>query len=165
MHHETKVLPVYELVVAKDGPKLQESAETPSADAPAPAPTGNVEMDKNGFPVLPPGRPGFIHSYGPGSHSHWTGRQQPISALARSLSSPNAARRQVIDKTGLTAKYDFTLEYDLHLANAPGVGTDDGPNLIIFDALQKQLGLKLVDAKAPFDFVFIDRGDKTPAEN
>jgi uncharacterized protein (TIGR03435 family) len=52
----------------------------------------------------------------------------------------------------------------MHRADLPA-GPDDGPSLIIFDALQKQLGLKLVDAKAPFDFVVIDRGDKTPAEN
>jgi uncharacterized protein (TIGR03435 family) len=164
LHHETKVLPVYELVVAKDGPKLKESAATPADDAPAPGPPGKVEMDKKGFPVLPPGRAGFISSFGPGALSHWTARQQTMLALARSLSFPTAAGRQVIDKTGLTGKYDFTLEYDMHAAGAPPAADDD-PSLIVFDALQKQLGLKLVDAKAPFDFVIVDRGDKTPAEN
>jgi uncharacterized protein (TIGR03435 family) len=121
-------------------------------------------MDKNGFPVLPPGWPGLISSYGPGPFSHWTARQQPISALARSLSFSTATGRQVIDKTGLTGKYDFTLVYDMHRTDMPG-GPDDGPSLIIFDALQKQLGLRLVDAKAPFNFVVIDRGEKTPVEN
>lgn len=166
LHRETRVLPVYELVVAKDGPKLKESLETPApgADPPPPGPPGRPEKDKNGFPVIAPGRAGFIHSYGPGWLSHWTARQQPVSALARSLSQSLAAGRQVIDKTGLTGKYDFTLEYDMHL---PGVqpSADDAPRPIIFDALQQQLGLKLVDAKAPFDFVIIDRGDKTPTEN
>jgi uncharacterized protein (TIGR03435 family) len=163
LHHETKVLPVYELVVAKDGPKLKESAATPNDDAPNPGQPGKIETDKDGFPLLPPGRPGFTSSFGPGALSHWTARQQPISALARSLSFPTAAGRQVIDKTGLTGKYDFTLVYDMRVAGAPAA--DDDPSLIVFDAVQKQLGLKLVDAKAPYDFMIIDRGNKTPAEN
>jgi uncharacterized protein (TIGR03435 family) len=169
LHHETRVLPVYELVVAKDGPKFKESvpnesAPAPGGDPPAPRPPGKPEMDKDGFPVLPPGVPGFTASHGPGALSHWTAQQQPISVLARSLSAQTAADRPVIDKTGLTGKYDFHLAYDMHL---PGMtpGPDDAPGMILFDAVQKQLGLKLVDAKAPFDFVIIDRGDKTPTEN
>ena len=163
LHHETRVLPVYELVVAKDGRKFKESAPTP-ADAPAPGPLGKQEMDKDGFPVLPPGVPGFTSRFGPGVRSHWTAQQQTMSALARSLSARTAADRPVIDKTGLTGKYDFHLSYDMQI---PGLtpGPDDAPGMILFDAVQKQLGLKLVDAKAPFDFVIIDRGDKTPTEN
>jgi uncharacterized protein (TIGR03435 family) len=162
LHHETRVLPAYELVVAKDGPKLKES--TPSADASAPGPPGNLEMDKDGFPVLPPGLPGFVARFGPGALSHWTAQQQPMSALASQLSGPNAADRPVIDKTGLTGKYDFHLSYDMHRPGAPP-DADDAPGMIVFDAVQKQLGLKLVDARAPFDFVIIDRGEKTPTAN
>jgi len=160
LHHEARVLPVYELVVARDGPKFKES--TPSANAPAPGPPGRI--DKDGFPVLPPGVPGLACKYGPGAMSHCTAQQQPMSALARSLSAQTAADRPVIDKTGLTGKYDFHLAYDMHI---PGLtpSPDDPPSMILFDAVQKQLGLKLVDAKAPFDFVIIDRGDKTPTEN
>jgi uncharacterized protein (TIGR03435 family) len=87
-----------------------------------------------------------------------------MAALARSLSRPNGAGRQVIDKTGLTGKYDFHVAYDMHQPGATP-DADDAPGMILFDAVQKQLGLKLVDAKAPFDFVIIDRGDKTPTEN
>jgi len=169
LHHATRLLPVYELVVAKDGPKFKESVPkesvlAPGADVPAPRRPGKPDNDQNGFPVLPPGVPGFTSSNGPGVLSHWTAQQQTISALARMLSAQVAAGRQVIDKTGLTGKYDFHLAYDMHL---PGMtpGPDDAPGMILFDAVQKQLGLKLVDAKAPFDFVIIDRGEKTPTEN
>lgn len=164
LHHETKVLSVYELVIAKDGPKFKESAPAPRSDSPAPGPPGKREMDQNGFPVLPLGVPGFAASYGRDGLSHWAAQQQPMSALARMLSLPTGADRPVIDKTGLTGKYDFHLSYDMH---SPGAapGPDDDPGMILFDAVQKQLGLKLVDAKAPFDFVIIDRGEKTPTEN
>jgi uncharacterized protein (TIGR03435 family) len=161
LHHETRVLPVYELVVAKDGPKFKESAPMP-ADAPAPGPRGRT--DKDGFPILPPGVPGFTSKFGPGALSHWTAQQQTMAALARSLSAQTAADRPVIDKTGLIGQYDFHLAYDMHRPGAPP-DPDDAPGMILFDAVQKQLGLKLVDAKAPFDFVIIDRGEKTPTEN
>jgi uncharacterized protein (TIGR03435 family) len=165
IRRETKSIPVYDLVVAKSGPKFRESVATPEAGAPA-GPPAPVEKDKDGFPILPPGRPGFVASYGPGQLSHWRAQRQPLEQLAKLLSTGGSggAGRQVIDKTGLTGKYDFTLVYDMHLGGAPGAA-DDSPNLIIFDAVEKQLGLKLVDGKAPFDFFVIERAERVPLEN
>jgi uncharacterized protein (TIGR03435 family) len=160
IHHEIRTLQVFDLVVAKNGPKLQESTV---GDAPAAGLPGRVEHDVDGFPLLPPGRRGFIASFGPGRLSHWTARQQTMTELARSLTQPNAAGRQVIDKTGLTGRYDFTLMYEGRFPGAPAA--DDEPALILEDALEQQLGLKLVAAKAPFDCVIIDHGDKLPAGN
>ncbi len=160
VHHETKLLPVYELVVGKNGTKLKESAEDPNAVAPGAGAPPVVDHDRDGFPVLPAGRPGLISSFGPGPHSRWRASQQRISALTRSLGFPTAAGRFVIDKTGLTGKYDFTLEYDMQ-----GGPPDDNPNLTIFDAVQQQLGLRLVDAKAPFDVVVVDRAERVPGQN
>jgi len=87
--------------------------------------------------------------------------------------SPNAfARGRIIDKTGLSGKYDFTLEYasagGLGGAQAlgQGVGVDGvsgGPTL--FEALQEQLGLKLVKTKSALDVLVIDRAEKIPVEN
>jgi len=167
IRRETKVMPVYDLVVAKGGPKLKESAQQSSAACDAAGQPNGPPMtgvDADGFPILAPCRPGFISSFGANQLSHWTARQQPVAELARRLSLPGGAGRQVIDKTGLTGKYDFTLVYDMHLGGAPGAA-DDSPSLIIFDAVEKQLGLKLVDGKAPFDFFVIERGEKVPIEN
>lgn len=68
--------------------------------------------------------------------------------------------RTVLDKTGLTGKYDFTVNYapDQDQA-APGYGQnaaqpDAGPS--IFTAVQDQLGLKLVAAKGPVEVIIID---------
>jgi uncharacterized protein (TIGR03435 family) len=65
IHHDTKMFPVYELVVAKSGPKLKESVESSGAVAP-PVNTSPVARDEEGFPLLPLGQPGIISSYGPG---------------------------------------------------------------------------------------------------
>jgi uncharacterized protein (TIGR03435 family) len=81
--------------------------------------------------------------------------------------------RPVIDQTGLTDHYDFTLnrkpgEFQFHRATAAqraaavstGADTLPGP----FTAFQEQLGLKLNTTKAPADLLVIDNVSK-PSEN
>jgi uncharacterized protein (TIGR03435 family) len=60
--------------------------------------------------------------------------------------------RPVVDKTGLTGKYDFTLEY----APAARAATDETGKPSVFTALEEQLGLKLVSSKEPIDVLVID---------
>jgi uncharacterized protein (TIGR03435 family) len=94
----------------------------------------------------------------------------PVQSLAQTLSGLVA--RAVIDKTGLTAKYDFTLQW------TPDVGTGGalidaeedkaraagltGPSL--FSAIQEQLGLRLTSQKGPIENVVIDRVER-PSDN
>lgn len=160
VHHETKQLPVYELVIGKNGAKLKESGGSPGEHAPP-----SDDRDRDGFPMLPAGSPGFASSFGPGLHSHWTAHQQSMAALADKLSDRLATGRRVVDKTGLTGKYDFTLAYDMELAGGPPAAGDDAPLASIFDAVQQQLGLKLVAGKALFDVVVVDHAEKVPSEN
>jgi uncharacterized protein (TIGR03435 family) len=70
--------------------------------------------------------------------------------LAYSLS--NDVGRVVIDKTGLTAGYDFTLRWS---PDGEQETADSGPD--IFAAVEEQLGLKLESAKGPVDTIVIDR--------
>jgi uncharacterized protein (TIGR03435 family) len=148
VHHLTKDFPVYELAVAKNGPKLKESVD----NAPAAA--------KDGFPALRPDRPGIAVKF-EGNRARLAAHQEPLSALAKMLRSP--ADRQVLDKTGLTGTYDFTLEFSFRELTAGAAGDDPIPSL--FEALQQQLGLKLEDKKAPFDLVVVDHAEKVPTEN
>jgi uncharacterized protein (TIGR03435 family) len=81
----------------------------------------------------------------------------------RGQSLPVAPMPRVIDKTGLNAVYEFTLNFEgTYMAGyLPSVG---GPNL--FAALEKQLGLKLVKVKdVPVDVIVVDQVDKVPTEN
>jgi uncharacterized protein (TIGR03435 family) len=82
--------------------------------------------------------------------------------------------RPVIDRTGLTDRYDFTLnwrpdEFQFPLASpaqraywASAAGADALPDL--FTAFQEQLGLKLDATKALTDVLVIDKVSK-PSEN
>ncbi|MDR3702098.1 MAG: TIGR03435 family protein [Candidatus Sulfopaludibacter sp.] len=71
--------------------------------------------------------------------------------------------RPVIDKTGLTGNYDFTLSFapelppDFPKENLPP-GFLDRPS--IFDALREQLGLRLQPQKGPVEFFVIDSAEK-----
>jgi uncharacterized protein (TIGR03435 family) len=65
---------------------------------------------------------------------------------------PDIGGREVIDKTGLTGTYDFSLKWTpLQTATAPSGGSapsvDEGASL--FTAIEEQLGLKLVSVKEP----------------
>lgn len=68
----------------------------------------------------------------------------------------------VIDKTGLTGKYDFVLDFDLRSGNS-AADPSDPPGLFV--AIQEQLGLRLEEKKQPFDVIVVDHADKEPGEN
>jgi len=168
LHHELEDKPAYDLTVAKGGLKLKETLY-PNAK---PVSSGSVDftLDKNEFPVLPKdlavqARVDWVKNRSFRS----TFRAYPISAFAQDLAGilttmitldedpTRTFVTRVIDKTGLTGRYDFTLEY-------AGLGDDaTGPN--IFSAVEKQLGLKLDKSKAPLDVIVIDHIDKVPVEN
>ena len=130
-HRETKVLPIYNLVIAKDGLKMKE----------APADEGRAETVTG---------------------AQITAKATSIGDLASSLSG--TVDRIIVDKTELTAKYDFTLKWTPDdapkLVNGESA-LDAGPS--IFTALQEQLGLKLVPAKGPVETLVIDHMEKPSA--
>jgi uncharacterized protein (TIGR03435 family) len=127
--------------------------------------------------------PGMVNvmTNGPNGLSvHSMAKAQPLSRLTVMLG--NQLNRPVVDKTGLTGKYDFDLEFapdpsslppSLLPEGQPGPGPgaagpadsaiDRGPDLIT--ALQKQLGLRLVASKANFDVLVIDKAERVPTAN
>jgi uncharacterized protein (TIGR03435 family) len=64
------------------------------------------------------------------------------------------AGRPVVDRTGLTGGYDFTLEY---AAGAPALDTAPDGKPSLFTALQEQLGLKLEPAQALLPVIVVER--------
>jgi uncharacterized protein (TIGR03435 family) len=183
LRRETKDLPFYELAVAKGGLRIHESVEIPDAikdDEPrSPGPLPN----KDGVPQLPAGRRGMMMSIISG-RLRLSGRSVPISELVNMLG--NQSGRPIIDKTGLTGKYDFDLEFapegtigwmGLPLPPPPPGGqpgvvagpnpadsqADPAPALVT--AMQDQLGLRLDPKKGPLEILVIDSAEKIPTEN
>ena len=65
-----------------------------------------------------------------------------------------AAGRAVVDRTGLTGPYDFTLDY---ASGPPSPDSSPAGKPSLFTALQEQLGLKLEPAQAPLPVVVVER--------
>jgi uncharacterized protein (TIGR03435 family) len=99
-----------------------------------------------------------------------------MARLAQALAgTPEAGDRVVIDETGLTGRYDFTLNWTPIEGGAnavSGSGTSEpatgapaidqgGPSL--FTALPEQLGLKLVPIKAPVEVLVIEHVERPSA--
>jgi bla regulator protein blaR1 len=154
LHSDTKQLPVYALVVAKNGPKLQAA--------------NSGDTYPNGFKG-PDGGGGAGMMFMEGNGGPVRGQGVPIADLVRLLSQQLG--RTVLDKTGLTGKYDFTLQWtpdeNQGPPDPPGVDTapppdSSGPS--IFTAVQEQLGLKLESQKGPVKILVVDHGEK-PSEN
>jgi len=117
--------------------------------------------------------PGIVSTIVPGPSSpkaHTVARPQPISQLAVMLS--NRLDCPVLDQTGLTGKYDFTI--DCNLSGIPPASPPQGqssadsasePGLALAAALQQQLGFRMVASEAKIDVVIIDKVEKIPTEN
>jgi uncharacterized protein (TIGR03435 family) len=170
LHHESKEFQVDELTVAKGGLKMKET-EDPNIEPFTPA-AGPPKAGKNGVPQL--NGSGAIVSIFPGANgatASMVARGLPLPDIATRLA--NLLRRPVIDKTGLTGKYDFALEFtpDLSgIALPAGFSAQEGnnasdPGTNIASAVEKQLGLKLTSNKGKLDVIVVDRAEKIPTEN
>ena len=88
------------------------------------------------------------------------------------LNLANAVERPVLDRTGLTGRYDYKLEWSPDVrgsgsiaaagGEAPLPPDPNGPSL--FTALQEQMGLRLEPQKAPVEILVIDHAAR-PSEN
>ena len=170
-HMQTRDFDGYRLTVAKGGPKLKPAAP---ADGPQRIlPWGTRQpFDDQGFPIFQPGYPNISSGIHDGV-AHLAGRMVTTDDLLLTLRSwLGASVLAMEDKTGLTEKYDLKLEFAdprrrglIPAANgAPAdVAADPAPDL--FEALEKQLGLKFEKIKVSVDVVVIDRLNQQPTDN
>ncbi len=186
LHHTTVQSNGYALVIAKGGSKLKASAgpirESERASDGARGRGVTLQADRDGFPNLFPER--NMGGTFTGGTARIRFRDYPLSDLVQQFSFALAAR--IIDKTGLTGKYDFTLEFTppengslvgllATLPLSPGqqaplslAGANPGQldsASAVSSAMEKQLGLKLEASKIPVDVLVIDHVDKTPTPN
>ncbi len=145
VHREQRQIPVYALTVGKSGPKFKQAA-------------GEMVQLKDGSFVK--NRSAFFQDATPdGANVRLIVKNRTLREVFETLS--NMIDRPVLDRTGLTGEFDFTIEYEKE-TDSPGLSTYVGPSF--FRALQEQLGLKLEAAKGPVDVLVIDHVEK-PSEN
>jgi len=138
-HLETRSTAIYNLVVDKGGVKLQVVPPPPAGEAPAATPPVNV------------GAHGSQHGL------EFDGSNANMRAVSGSLSAMVEA--PVVDKTGLTGIYNFTLRFGRDWSTND---TESWPS--IFTAVQEQLGLKLEPVHESVPNLVVDHITK-PTEN
>jgi uncharacterized protein (TIGR03435 family) len=144
VHTEQKVMAAYALLAGKTRPKLQASEGAPVVSA-----TGC--------------RPGV----GQPGQRHVDCRHVTMAALCDFLQelAPRDFPFPVVDQTGLRGAYDFTLDW----TPTSRIGADAPPaeptGPTIFDAVEKQLGLRLENRKLPLPVIVVDSVERGPLEN
>jgi uncharacterized protein (TIGR03435 family) len=140
-HHDQKELAVYALTIAKGGPKLTETIHKPADPV-------NFLYRKLGVLTV----------------TNATMKDFCDGMQGSALDKP------AVDHTGLTARYDFTLNWTpddsqfTQMGAPPQPATED-PNAppALSTAMQEQLGLKFESVKAPADVFVIDHVEKPSA--
>lgn len=142
LDRETKEISAYVLTIGKGGPKLKE-----------------VTLDDENAG----------HGVRFGGMGRLRGVMSSMSQLAEALSDmalngEHIVDRPVLDRTGLTGVYDFSLLWTSQEGQLGALGTSDPSAPSLFTAVQEQLGLKLEARKAPVEMFVIKRVEK-PSEN
>ena len=163
-HFTQKEFPVYELSVAKGGPKFRKLGETPV-------------RQEAGFPVPRPGEKWAL-SIVPPRNVRQTFRDYSIAEFLKQLGWPLSSLvgsnalvlGRVVDKTNLDSHYDFTLEFagsrspgGAFPSPLPEGQIDTAPTLI--EALREQLGLRLEESKALLRVLVVEHVDRVPTQN
>ncbi len=124
-HYEERELPVYALVLDKGGPKFARTSRQPQ-DATNFSYTNQIVL---------------------------TVRNASMTTVADGMQA-SFLDRPVVDRAGLTDRYDFTLKWTPD--DSPVRDTADAPP-DLFTAIKEQLGLKLVPVKANAKALVIDQ--------
>jgi len=158
-HVEKRDFPAYELVAGKSGfkdphatgidaipPRSDAAPEVPWPALPGTQPTLRIQnIVKNGY---------IIHRF--------EVRDEPIAEIAKAIGFPDDM--PVVDRTGLTDKYSFAIEYATLLPGASDSGSlPPAPDLVT--VWRDKLGLEVRHAKVPFDVVVVDSFRPEPTEN
>jgi uncharacterized protein (TIGR03435 family) len=131
LRRESKTLNVYELTVAKGGPKL-----------PEPIPDAEPHHVRELLPHVDQGSFFFPDT--------------DMAEFAAKLSLLRGTDRPVVDKTGIQGFYNITLK-----GAAEALRQENGPSLLTL--LPELIGLKLVAAKAPVQFLIVDHAENPTA--
>jgi uncharacterized protein (TIGR03435 family) len=175
MHHETREVPGYEMTLASGVPKFPKW----TADPNVPARLGgqHLQAGQGGFDWTVKRQPPIIHVTSRESMTEFAKELPGLWFMAENTrgdtdrdervragfgGGPKEPKPRFVDKTGLAGEYELIFDYEG--AMVPGRPSAGGPTL--FEALEKQLGLRLGKVKRiPLDVLVIDHADRLPTEN
>jgi uncharacterized protein (TIGR03435 family) len=158
VHEERREMPAYSLVMSRTDRKLGAQLRPFEGECGESSKLGPPPVFPSGVQPASDPRKGPQWCLTVTSGGRISARGTMLSDLATTLARFPAVRRRVIDRTELTGRFDFDLEWTPLVMPpgpaAPGVPSDAGPTL--FTALQEQLGLKLESTKETMPVLVID---------
>ena len=148
IRREIREVPVYALTVTKSGPKLNPFTEGSCTPLPVTFPVPAPEPGQRFCKAMVALRPPAVNVEG------------TLAAFSKLLNL--VLDRPVIDRTGITGKFDIHLEFtpDSSTPRLAAPSDEAAAAPFIFTAIQEQLGLKLVPAKGPGEFLVIDHVER-----
>jgi bla regulator protein blaR1 len=169
MHLETEEIPAFALTVDRRGLKIKPVVDDACERLPPPVPgVPNIRRPQSFADVRRGAKPTCgLSGQRNGPNTVLVGGGIKLESLSRLLGA-NLGAVQVLDKTGITDKFNFVLEFAID-ENAPGdpnvapynpEPSDIPRAATIFTALEEQLGLRLEPAKTPREFIVIDRAER-----
>jgi uncharacterized protein (TIGR03435 family) len=161
VHRETRPLPIYSLVIAKNGLRI------PNTAPPRAKQLGDSPFATDGFPVVPPEFTGVMFFVINGQ-AKITVQQATMRELAAELERRLGV--PVRDETQRTDKFDFAVKFSPEGMNGPGGQLVPAATAVdtpedIFSALQSDIGLKLESKRGPVEVIVVDHAEKVPTAN
>jgi uncharacterized protein (TIGR03435 family) len=161
---ETKPVPTWVLSAGKQ-PRLKEADGSGQSGCRIPD-TGNAPPGEGGirlFRMEQDGRQSQIN-LGPGGVVQYTCRNMTMAAFAaelRRMLGVQVGQEPVIDETGLSGAWNFDVRWSIGLIGLP----NQGEQIPVADAIDKQLGLKLEQWPVPKPVLVIQSVNRTATPN
>jgi len=164
IHKETKPLPTYALVAGKK-PQLKqaEGSEDSGCKPQTQGGAGEGVMrlmmgNENGTTTT--------FTLGPGGTIQYACRNMTMEAFAAGLPrmlglqlGPNP----IVEDTGLKGRWNFDVRWSVGMFGP--MGQSQGDRVTVFEAMEKQLGLKLEERQVPTPVMVVDSVNEKPSEN
>jgi uncharacterized protein (TIGR03435 family) len=80
----------------------------------------------------------------------------------RSMMGPSLGSNPILDETGLKGRYNFDVRWSIGMF---GAAMDSGDRISVFEAMEKQLGLKLEERQVPTPVMIVDSVNQKPSDN
>lgn len=152
-HIETREAPIYTLATARPDKRLGPELHRTEVDCVAYRKERALSGESR---AIRPGDTCAAGFYGEGRNRALWASGRTMAQFASMLAS--SARRDVVDRTGLTGEFDVRLRWrpDAGMTQSQNPGNADDSAVSLFTALQEQLGLRLESARGPVEFLVID---------
>jgi uncharacterized protein (TIGR03435 family) len=160
LHHETKDMPVYALVLGKNGPKLKPAEQEEGF---------SMKMSPKGRHIEGKSRLAGLCDFLSRTMDRPVGDMTDLKGVYDITLdwAPDDGERAGMTKMAMEAT--FSSGAGAPLRAVVGKGSENMPDntdgATLFTALQERLGLKLEQRKSPADFLIVDRAEKVPVEN